>query len=150
MKKLLFMLLCCTVFVVGCNKESKVDENDQMESSEATDSVGESIDNVADQSANEGKVALEAKDYAKSVAAFTKALESKEIGWVYADRGRAKVLLGDKEGALADFTKAIELEQRDVYYEWRAALYTEMGNTAAAQADTAQFEKLQKEVSVTK
>ncbi|MDD3052996.1 MAG: hypothetical protein PHG84_01185 [Endomicrobiaceae bacterium] len=149
MKKLLFVLLCCTVFVVGCNKENKVDENDQMESSESTESmdvIGDTTDNVADQSAAEGKNALETeKDYAKAVAAFTKSLESKEAAWVYADRGRAKVLLGDKEGALADFSKAIELEQRDVYYEWRSGLYTEMGNTAAATADMASFEKLQKE-----
>lgn len=53
-------------------------------------------------------------------------------------------MLGDKDGALADFTKAIDLEKRDVYYQWRGELYTEMGNAAAAQADQAEFERLQK------
>lgn len=149
MKKLLFLLLCCTVFVIGCNNNSQVDENDQMESSDSiSDSNSEEPAEyiVASKSADEGKEALETtKDYAKAVEAFTKSLEANEAAWVYADRGRAKVLLGDKEGAMADFNKAIELEKRDVYYEWRANLYTEMGNAEAARADQAEFEKLQKE-----
>ncbi|MFA7073717.1 MAG: hypothetical protein WC234_00845 [Endomicrobiaceae bacterium] len=147
MKKLLFMLLCCTVFVIGCGKDDAsqiTDETDQMEFSEPVSGV--TNDSVAEQSAAEGKKALDTdKDYAKAVEAFTKSLEAKEAGWVYADRGRAKVMLGDKEGAMADFTKAIELEKRDIYYEWRANLYTDMGNAEAARADQAEFEKLQKE-----
>lgn len=148
MKKLLFMLLCCTVFVIGCgkNNSAQTDETDQMEVSETVIGGESNNDAVAEESAAEGKKALDTdKDYAKAVEAFTKSLEAKEAGWVYADRGRAKLLLGDKEGAMADFTKAIELEKRDIYYEWRANLYTEMGNAEAARADQAEFEKLQKE-----
>jgi tetratricopeptide (TPR) repeat protein len=152
MKKLLFLLLCCTVFVIGCNKgnANKTEDADQMEMSEPS-AGGDASSSVADQSSAEGKKALDTdKDYAKAVEAFTKSLEAKEAAWVYADRGRAKVLLGDKDGALADFTKAIDLEKRDVYYQWRGELYTEMGNAAAAQADQAEFERLQKEAGTTK
>ncbi|MDD2523771.1 MAG: hypothetical protein PHT81_02875 [Endomicrobiaceae bacterium] len=148
MKKFLLMmlLLSCTVFVIGCNNNSQVDESEQMEMDASDSNSGEAPESIAARErADEGKYALETeKDYTKAVAAFTKSLEYNEAAWVYADRGRSKVLLGDKEGALADFSKAIELEQRDVYYEWRSGLYTEMGNTAAAEADMKEFEKLKK------
>ncbi|MGM9759916.1 MAG: tetratricopeptide repeat protein, partial [Parabacteroides sp.] len=48
--------------------------------------------------------------FAEAVAYFDELIESNpEMGKAYAERGRAKNELGDKEGAFADLKKAIEL-----------------------------------------
>lgn len=157
MKKLLFMLLCCTVFVIGCGNNAQEKEAEETVAGEFASGDNQAVtpqDNAGNEEkemaaqdwGTKGKVELEeTKDYAKAIEYFTKSIETFEKAWVYGDRGRAEVLAGNQNAALADFTKAIEMEKRSAYYQWRADLYDAMGNKQAADADLAEAQKLPQE-----
>lgn len=152
MKKLLFMLLCCSIFVIGCNNnDDEIFEIEDYEISEAVDNENKSDDNENKDEFNslfeEGKKELEENNNpSKAVELFDKAIElNPNADWVLADRGRARQNLGDVNGAIQDFSKAIELNKRSVYYIWRANAYNNINNGDLAEADRAEAAKLPQE-----
>ena len=150
MKKLLFMLLCCVFFVLGCsnNQEDEIFEFDEEEVSEVIDNNN---DNENEEDFNfwfqEGKKELDENNNPKKAEElFSKAiLLNPTADWILADRGRAKQSLGDIDGAIEDFSKAIDLNKRSLYYDWRAKAYESVNKTDLAEADRAEAAKLPQE-----
>ena len=161
MKKLLFMLLCCGIFVIGCNNNDEifeVEEYDVAESGDVNNDTNAIDDNQknrleaeaekelvgekeggdldkANEFANQAKKEMEAGNFSKAVDLYNEAISVCKNDWLYGDRGRAKYQAKDLEGAVKDLTKAIFYKKRSIYYLWRSEAYFGLGNIEFANRD---------------
>ena len=141
MKKIyLAVLLGLGVFILGCNSNDNVAEEEFID-----ESIEETInndDNTSTQNNNDvdlGNLAREKLDagaYAEAIDLFNKAIEldDKNIN-LYVDRGRAKRDSGDPDGALEDENKALNLNQEAWVYRERGITYKSINNKEAALKD---------------
>lgn len=138
MKKILFLVLCCSVFVLGCGDISNdIDEisfdeaiNEEIDNSDNNNINKNNVQqeqNISDgiiQALKEGMNQREAGNLEAALNVYTNAL--KEFGdsaSLYADRGRIKREIGDTEGSLEDVNKALELSQEAWIYAERGVIY---------------------------
>ena len=100
MKKILVLMLFCSIFVLGCNKQQKEIE-DALEL---------------------GTIQYEAQNFDASLKTFTTAINKfPHVPRLYVGRAYTEIELGDFDGALKDINEAIDLSQE-------AWIYAERGN----------------------
>ena len=144
MKKILFLMLFCSIFVLGCSNGKEEVENvsfdevvteengQQQDEFDNNDSVNEEESNSNEEVnrlSNEAMKEYENKNFEKAKELYTEAIQlnAKNAG-LYADRGRVKRDIGDLEGALEDVNKALELGDEAWIYAERAVVYRVIGD----------------------
>ena len=127
MKKLFVLFLFCSIFALGCSKETNNTSFDETESENSINEVSD--DNAGNIVASEAlRIGMEqctAGNFNAAIDTYTKAIEQvKDNANLYVDRSRAKIELGDLDGALDDINKGLELNEAGWIYAERAAVYT--------------------------
>ena len=147
MKKILVLVLFCSIFVLGCNNQQEKKAVEEVSVDEIVTEVdnGEDQENKQqEQTDNEsiindfilkGRNFLNDGKFKEAIEAYTKAIEldrNQEI--LYAERGRAKRDAGDLDGAIEDMSRALELHAVWIHID-RGQIYKEKGEKALAIQD---------------
>ena len=155
MKKLLVLLLFCSIFVLGCNKstdnEFEFEEFEAVENTTGDTNNEENVDvgeynqqeqindennDVINELSNKGMDLRNAGKFDEAIETYTKAIEiDGKNANLYADRGRVKRDLGNIDGAIEDENKALELSQEGWIYAERAVSYNAKGDKELALKD---------------
>lgn len=139
MKKLFLLFLFCSIFALGCSKETNNTSFDETESenSISENSINEvNDDNAANKALRIGTEQSDTGNFNAAVDTYTKALEQiKDNANLYVDRARAKIELGDLDGALDDINKGLEVNEEAWLYVERATIYNMKGETELALED---------------
>lgn len=144
MKKILVLMLFCSVFVLGCSKaqeetnEMFVDETvtESFEVDENLDVDNEQDIGVVNEALRVGMEQYNAGDFAAAIDTYTKAIETAGDNIsLYVDRGRAKRDSGDIDGAIGDVSRALDLSQEGWIYAERGVAYSAKGEKELALQD---------------
>lgn len=135
MKKVLFMVLCCTVFVIGCNKKQ---QNENQDENFATVNSDKGIDNNTGAS----KAVLEEIDrmdidtIQQNVDEDLKSLPQDErTVFVMGYKADLKTDKGSYPEAINDYTKVLELKENSWTYGKRGVAKSRSGDLEGALAD---------------
>jgi len=140
MKKILFVLFCCTVFVIGCNKKQQ-NENAQDENF-ATTNVEEDK-TVVDNSAANNAVAEEIdrmdintiqKDIGKDLDIKSLPQEERTV-FVMGYKADLKTDKGSYPEAINDYTKILEFKENSWTYGRRGVAKSRIGDLEGASDD---------------
>ncbi len=146
MKKILVLMLFCSVFVLGCdNSNNEIDEmmfEEEVISNDVGQNNNQENQNIDDmdivsEALRIGMEQYNAKNFDGAIETYTKAIEQvPNNAGLYADRGRAKRDSGDMDGAIQDVSKSLELNPNEGWiYAERAVIYRAKGEIALALKD---------------
>lgn len=121
MKRILFVLMCLSIFVVACEVKNPQDgiDND-FESTDLVDSGMEKMKN---------------KDFQGAIDSFAKASETDDDPNILSFLAKAKLLAGDGNGALDAINKALDIKIERPYYLARAEIQLFLKNFKDASSD---------------
>lgn len=121
MKKILFALICLSVFVVSCEVKNPKDVPDN--NFESADLVESGIEK------------MNQRDFQGAIADFTKASETDDDPDTLAFLAKAKSFAGDSNGALDAISKALEMKIERRHYVTRAEIQLALKNFEDAKSD---------------
>lgn len=122
MKKILFALMCLSIFVVACEQQKAQDGFDSD-----FDDVSELI--------SSGQEKMKSKDIQGAIDSFTKASEMDGSPDTLSFLALAKSTAHDYAGALTDMNKALDMKIEKRYYVQRAEIQISLGNLQEASND---------------
>lgn len=135
MKKILFVLLCCTVFVIGCNKKQQNENQDEnfaanedkvVDNSAANKAVAEEIDKM--------DIDTIQQNLGKDLDLKSLPQEERTV-FVMGYKADLKADKGSNSEAINDYTKILELKENSWTYGKRGVAKSRLGDLEGALAD---------------
>lgn len=148
MKKILVLVLFCSVLIMSCKKVMDDNASPEEIKNNQNEIVDQAIDDLiygnitADEALNiltkaieqnkgngiewlyveRGKIKRDLQDFEGALEDMNKGLEIKPEAWMYVERGGLKIKLQDFEGALEDMNKGLEMAPKGWMYLMRGRL----------------------------